>query len=402
MFCCFPAWEISQLLEVQEARFLMSASTTRHFVAANESLVQLTGVEHVEGSQNFLKSICSDTAGLLMLEETISKARSGSEGECSLYLRGYNACCLVSAIPVVDNEKINMILCAVTPIEGSAPEAVSYKVARAIYSCATYSCPCLVEDANDEWCSLWGFSKDTIVGQNIYHTCGAKTDELALAELTDRACRGLTHECDLIGQTARGSNCAVHLRCRPILQHGLPLTHSMIEAAARKPLPSDEHDAFCERLASLDVFDFAANAGGSGTDSDADAADARPRAFAELVLPLPPDAHRRACVALLRRLRALALVRGWRREGGALRIRADAEALAGLAGARPLDAAGAGAWLHRLAEAARAARSAERWRAGRRAAAGGACGAEAEAGATDFSFLSCDAPRGSPQLVPVN
>ncbi len=246
---------------------------------------------------------------------------------------------------------------------------------------------------------MWGFSKDRVIGQSIHHICGAKTNELALAELTDRARRGLPYECDLIGQTARGSDCAVHLRCRPIIQHGLPLTHFMIEAATRKPLPSDEHDAFCECMSSLDVFDFteAANAGGSGSDSDADA-DARPRAFAELVLPLPPDAHRRACVALLRRLRTLALVRGWRREGGALRIRADAEALAGLAGAPR--GGRAGAWLHRLAEAA--ARSAGRWRAGRRAAADGACGAEAEAGATDFSFLSCDAPRGSPQLVPVN
>ncbi len=289
-------------------------------------------------------------------------------------------------------------------------ESSHRNIARSIFSCES---PFIIEDVNEEWCSVWGYSKQMLLGRNIAFQFSAAADEYAVSKFIESARLGYADEVAFVGKTGDGAERSVTLRSRPLCRNGNP-THFAIEIARSDG--ADDHDAFCKHMAALNVHGGARSCSDSGSDdSDADRGAAADVSFAELHLPLPPESQRRACIALLRRLRGLALVRGWRRDGAALRVRADAAALAALAATPAAACRGtADAWLHSLAEAARAARAAARrdraaaggrhwagpWRGGRETAA--AAVAAAEEDATDFSFLSCDGPRGSPQLVPVN
>jgi hypothetical protein len=385
------------ILRAKEPRFLASTTFPFQLLAINEALLQLFATSNTDSLRDIIfADILKDT----LLEETFTKAADGLESECTTFLSGHENPMHVHVKPVVI-EQNQTILCELKPIDYCTQVGPSSE-AQAIFSCLS---PWLVNDVNEQWCELWGCSKDEVLGQSIEDLFGPMTNEQELAGLLDMARRGLNNECEFTSSRATAKPaCIVKLRSRPLFHRGAPYTHFAVEATLSSAPRGDwveDRPTICSCFAALHMSD--------NPPGDSSSAAARPRAFAELVLPLPPDAHRRACVALLRRLRALGLVRGWRREGGALRIRADAEALAGLAGARPLDAAGAGAWLHRLAEAARTACAGSRRSGGLRASparAGpppAAAAAEEEAAeATDFSFLSCDAAHGSPQLVPAN
>jgi PAS domain S-box-containing protein len=386
------------VLQSREARFLSTASLPHELLAANKAFTDIFSLTSrcIQGYS--LKSLYSDVEGYSLLEEIMQRAASGVESECAISLPGHSLPMHMRACPVMDYG-VCLILCIVTPIE-YCTEILSHTAAQSILSCKS---PCHLVDANEEWCAAWGFSKEEVVGRSIKLLQGPKTNEQVLAELLDAARKGLEKECEIIAYTKRGTECAVHLRSRPIFRQGSPITHFVIEAKVMSsgPSPTMQSQDVCDHMTSLRIHDgLSPDHSHHGYSSDADYVDfdededriespaERPREFSELILALPPETHH-FCLQLLWRLREQALVQAWCWEDGMLRVRADTEALTGLAG---IEGSCSNVWLLRLIEAAYRLDLDRVRRAG---GAGVELAAESydspkEEAATDFSFLCGD------------
>ena len=382
------------LLESREARFLTTATLPYELLAANSAFKSLFSLPSEASSdcshQYSLKSLYSDIEGYTLLEEIIFRAASGVESECAISLANHSYPMHMTASPVIESGMC-LVLCTVTLIEYCS-EILSQSAAQSILSCKS---PCHVEDANEMWCSVWGFSREEVVGRSIKLLQGPRTNEHDLAELLDAARKGLEKECRIIAYTKCGEECAVRLRSCPIFHQGSPITHFIIEAKAMASCPaqSEQYQICSEHMAALQIQDIPSHRH-HDIDSDTEEESGRDdpplqrrREFSELVLALPAETHH-FCLQLLCRLREQALVQCWCWEEGILRVRADTEALVGLAG---IEGSCSNVWLLRLIEAAYRL-DLDRVRRGSSAAEPGAerCDSPQEEAATDFSFLCGD------------
>ena len=392
--------EIS-VLQGAEARFLSSTTVPHELIAANEAFLKMFCLSSGCICGSALKSVYSDVEGYALVEEVILKAASGVECECAIGLSGHDLPIHMRAFPITEMGKV-LIACEVKQINYCS-EILSQNVAQAILTCKA---PCHVDDANDAWCKLWGFSKEEVVGRSVKLLQGPSTNEHILADLLDAARKGLDKQCEIIAYTKQGSECAVRLRSRPIFCLGSPIRRFVIEALAQSTildLVQQHPHVDCEQMAALDIDDAISTepdglTAMSSTDKEAEAMGSdcsERRTFAELVLTLPADMHH-FCLGLLWRLREEALVQEWCWEEDTLRVRADTEALSLIAG---IEGSGPNLWLLRLVEAAyrldiKRVHSAGLGRGDLGRAAAESCLTSLDESATDFSFLSGDG--GSP------
>jgi PAS domain S-box-containing protein len=388
-----------QFLAVQEPRFLISSTSPFSIVAANEAFSKFFLLPSCSQTGYALKALCSDFEGYSLMEELIVKAACGNECSCAFSVAQQNLPVHIRAFPALVKDVGCFVSCIATPMKICIDSPSSCE-AQCILSCKT---PCHLADANDNWCSLWGYTHEEVVGRSIKLLQGPGTKEQVLVDLLEASRRGLQKQCEFIAYKKNGSECAVRLQSCPVFQIGSPITHFLIQAnviqeanqiTTRCSSAIDQAN-FCQHMAALNVLDasLSCKAAAEADDDDCNSpADKDARIFSELILALPGETHQ-FYFALLWRLRDQALVQGWYWEEGMLRVRADTEALAKLAG---IEGSYGNIWLLRLVEAA--------YRLEldllRRDAAGSDSEATAareplfDESATDFSFLcgECCAP----------
>ena len=371
-------------------------------MAANEAFSKLFSLPSCSQTGYTLKALCSDFEGYSLMEELILKAACGNECECAISVAEQNFPVHIRAFPVLDNDRVCLVSCIAMPMKTYIVIPSSCE-AQCILSCRA---PCHLEDANDKWCSLWGFTHDEVVGRSIKLLQGPGTNEHILVDLLENSRRGLQKQCKFTAYKKNGSECAVRLQSCPLFKVGSPVTHFVIQAdviqdahqITTRCSSANDQAIFCQQMAALIVDDATPSCQvASVAEKDDDIvlpADGDARIFSELILSLPGETHQ-FCLALLWRLRDQALVKGWYWEEGMLRVHADTEALANLAG---IEGSYANVWLLRLVEAAYRL---ELDLLRRDARGGGDSEATAAAreplydeSATDFSFLcgECGAP----------